>query len=190
MYKSLAPLVLALLTLAGSTSARHINSEGLALIKHYDGFFPNFYKDPVVSFKSLLFKKIQIFANSSTTNQNIKTIGYGHACHSSDCTHIHPPLSEHQATELLKTDLHEFEHCVDSFVSGLNENQFSALVSFTYNLGCGSLTHSTLGKELKAHNKKAAAAQFAHWVHAGRVLQGLVKRRNAERALFCKGGTC
>ena len=45
MYKPLVFLVL----IVGSTLARHINNDGLSLIKHFEGFFPNFYKDPVVS---------------------------------------------------------------------------------------------------------------------------------------------
>ena len=185
MHKPLAFLLL----IVGTTFARHINEDGITLIKHFEGYFPNFYKDPVVSVpnKSSTIE-IKLFVS---LDQGIRTIGYGHACHSSDCTHLHPPLSQTQATELLRTDLHEFERCVDSFATGLNENQFSALVSFTYNLGCGSLTHSTLGKDIKAHNYKAAAGQFRVWVHAGgKVLSGLVKRREAERALFCKGGGC
>lgn len=122
--------------------------------------------------------------------QGIRTIGYGHACHSSDCSHIHAPLTEAQASELLRQDLTRFESCVESFAH-VDDDKFAALVSFVYNLGCGSLTHSTLGKDVKAHNYKAAAAQFGQWVHAGgRVLQGLVRRREAERVLFCKSGGC
>ena len=96
-----------------------------------------------------------------------------------------------QGTTLLMEDLVQFENCVNSFVPGIDNDKFAALVSFVFNLGCGSLTHSTLGQDVKAHNYKAAAGQFGLWVHAGgKVLQGLVRRREAERHLFCKSGGC
>lgn len=164
-----ALMLLAGLMLLTGVAAREINEAGLHLIKSFEGFRSHFYNDAV----------------------GIKTIGYGHACHASDCSHIHPPLTEAQGSALLLQDLARFESCVEGYVHGLDDDKFAALVSFVYNLGCGSLTHSTLGRDVKAHNFKGAAAQFGQWVHAGgRVLQGLVRRRNAERALFCKSGGC
>jgi lysozyme len=67
----------------------------------------------------------------------------------------------------------------------LNDNQFAALVSFVYNLGAGALQESTLLGLLNGGNYNGAAEQFSRFVYAGgEVLQGLVTRRNAERALF------
>ena len=59
--------------------------------------------------------------------KGIKTIGYGHACKWHDCSQVHPPLSEAQATQLMLQDLVEFENCVQNAAPGLNDNQFAAV---------------------------------------------------------------
>ena len=65
------------------------------------------------------------------------------------------------------------------------QGQFDALVSFAFNLGLGALRGSTLLKKLNVGNVKGAADQFLLWVNAaGKVLPGLQKRRQDERALF------
>jgi len=67
----------------------------------------------------------------------------------------------------------------------INQNQFDALVSFTYNVGIGSEGHSTMVKLINQSQFAAAAAQFPLWNHcAGVVDAGLTRRRAAERALF------
>ena len=67
----------------------------------------------------------------------------------------------------------------------LNQNQWDALMSFTYNLGAANLESSTLRRLLNAGNYSAAAEQFPRWNKAGgQVLAGLVRRRAAERDLF------
>jgi lysozyme len=91
-----------------------------------------------------------------------------------------------QATALLHGDLIDAGRDVLSVVvTTLNDNQFGALTSFTFNVGLGNLRSSTLLKKLNAGNHAGAADQFTRWVNAGgRVMPGLVKRREAERALF------
>jgi lysozyme len=67
----------------------------------------------------------------------------------------------------------------------LNQNQFDALVSFTENEGATSFEESTLLRLLNAGDYAGAAAQFDRWVYQkGRVLPGLVDRRQQEAALF------
>jgi lysozyme len=67
----------------------------------------------------------------------------------------------------------------------LNQNQFDALVSFTENEGATSFEESTLLRLLNAGNYDGAAAQFGRWIYQkGRVLPGLVARRQQEAALF------
>lgn len=67
----------------------------------------------------------------------------------------------------------------------LTQNQFDALVAFTYNVGAGSEAHSTLIKLLNAGRYALAADQFNLWNHIdGQVSAGLTRRRAAERALF------
>lgn len=73
----------------------------------------------------------------------------------------------------------------------LNENQFSALTSFAFNLGCGGLKSSSLLRKLNGGDVAGASHEFGLFVNAGgKRLQGLVRRREAERNLFCAGGTC
>lgn len=91
-----------------------------------------------------------------------------------------------QAEAAFKRDLGHFEKCVNDMVShSITPNQFAALVSFAYNLGCEALRGSTLMRRLNAGDIQGAADQFGQWIHAGgTTLPGLVRRRAAERALF------
>ena len=95
-----------------------------------------------------------------------------------------------QAKSYMTHDLKRFESAVCENVRvGLNQNQFDALVSLTYNIGIGAFTKSTLLKKLNAGDYKGAAAQFDVWVIAGgKRLDGLVKRRAKEKALFLAVG--
>ncbi len=97
-------------------------------------------------------------------------------------------ITEPQALELLAKTLGKYEKAVNDYVKvPLTQNEFDALVSFTYNLGAGNLLSSTLLKKLNAGDKAGAANQFDVWNKAGgKVLQGLVTRRAAEKDLFLK----
>lgn len=114
------------------------------------------------------------------------TIGYGHT------GDVKPGMrlkSQHQAEVVLNYDLERFEEAVAKLAPRANANQFSALVSFAFNLGDANLRHSSLLARLNAGDPEGAAREFAKWVWAtveGRkvVLPGLVKRRAAEAALF------
>lgn len=67
----------------------------------------------------------------------------------------------------------------------ISQNQYDALCSFTFNLGSGALKGSTLLKRLNEGNLRAAADEFPKWCHDnGKVVKGLLNRRNAERSLF------
>jgi hypothetical protein len=67
----------------------------------------------------------------------------------------------------------------------LTQNEYDALVSFTYNAGGGNLAKSTLLRKLNAGDYDGAAAEFDKWVSSkGQRLNGLIRRRNAEEALF------
>lgn len=96
--------------------------------------------------------------------------------------------TDSQAETYLKNDLVKFENAINKLVKvKLNQNQFDALASFTYNLGETNLANSTLLKKINAKDFKGAADEFLKWVNAGgKRLQGLVNRRNAERSLFLK----
>jgi lysozyme len=113
---------------------------------------------------------------------NVWTIGYGHTSTAKEGMLI----SEGQAEELLKRDLRDFEIAViKAVIVPLTQHQFDALVSLTYNIGAGAFTRSTLVKRLNEGDYAGAACEFDRWNKGGgRVLPGLVKRRDEERKLF------
>lgn len=114
---------------------------------------------------------------------NIPTIGYGHT---KDVTMATLPITEEQAEAFLVEDLRFFEDGIEKCVKvPLNPNQHAALVSFTFNLGLGSLQKSTLLKRLNESKYTDAAAEFEKWVFAGgKAMPGLRRRRVRERRLF------
>ncbi|NUF16918.1 lysozyme [Acinetobacter lactucae] len=91
-----------------------------------------------------------------------------------------------QAKAYMQHDLKIFERAVNSAVKvPLNQNQFDALVSLTYNIGVGAFKKSTLLKKLNSGDYKEAANEFDVWVNAGgKRLSGLVRRRAMEKKLF------
>ena len=141
--------------------SRHINDAGLALIKEFEGCILTAYKDMV----------------------GVWTIGYG-----STGDHVVEGLTitPEEATALLIKDLSRFESGVEKLVTcEINDNQFSALVCFSFNVGLGNLKSSTLLKLVNAEDFDGAAKQFVRWDKAGGVeTAGLTRRRNAESILF------
>ncbi|ANR79919.1 muraminidase [Kosakonia sacchari] len=137
---------------------------GLALIKSFEGLRLEKYKDAVGKW----------------------TIGYGHLILPDE--KFPHAITEAEAEALLRTDLLMTERGVHKAVTvDLNQNQFDALVAFTFNLGAGNLQSSTLLKLLNQGEYAQAADQFLRWNKAGgKVLAGLTRRREAERALFVK----
>jgi lysozyme len=106
------------------------------------------------------------------------TIGYGHLLHHGRCSRaeLARTVSRRAAKGLLDHDADRFEHAVDR------------LVSFTFNIGEGALAGSTLLRKVNRRDFDGAAAEFDRWTKAGgQVLPGLVRRRNAEEALFRDG---
>lgn len=82
------------------------------------------------------------------------------------------------------------EKCVNIYGNGkqLSDNTFSAVTSITFNCGCATMRKSTLFKNLQQGNIKEACGQFPRWVYGGgKVLPGLVTRRDAEKQLCLDG---
>ena len=96
--------------------------------------------------------------------------------------------TEAQAKAYMQNDLKKFEYAVNDAVNiPLNQNQYDALVSLTYNIGAAALSKSTLVKKLNAGDIRGAADQFDVWINAGgKRMQGLVNRRAKEKLLFLK----
>lgn len=112
----------------------------------------------------------------------VLTIGYG-----STGPHVKPGMviTAEQADELLRSDLRRFEDYVADHCGKTTDNQFSALVSFAFNVGEGALAKSTLRKLHLAGDYAGAQAQFARWTRGGgKILPGLVRRREAEAKLY------
>jgi GH24 family phage-related lysozyme (muramidase) len=138
-----------------------ISDKGLELIMRFEGCRLGAYKDAV----------------------GVPTIGYGHTQGVKMGDHI----THQEAEQLLAEDVAIYEKCVSEMFSnvGLTQNQFDALVSFAFNLGCGALRKSTLRKRIEQGAPVLAADEFPKWCHAGhKKLKGLVRRRTAERELF------
>ena len=110
------------------------------------------------------------------------TIGYGHTG-----ADVRPgmTITEDEANALLAKDLSDAVECVNQHVKAINQNQFDALVDFTFNLGCEALLSSTLLRRVNDGDIAGAAAQFLRWDHVkGNVVPGLTRRRQAEAELF------
>jgi lysozyme len=117
------------------------------------------------------------------------TIGVGHTS-AAGLPKVYKGLTitADECDEILSRDLATFERAVENAVTvTLNQNQFDALVSFTFNVGAGNFKGSTLLRKLNAGDYRGAADQFPVWNKAaGKVMQGLVSRRADERAMFLK----
>lgn len=137
------------------------SQKGIDLIKQFEGVVLKVYKDAV----------------------GLPTIGYGHLIKKGE---VFTTITQQQAEELLAKDLKQFEEGISTSVKvALTQNQFDALVSFTFNLGIGNLNSSTLLKKLNVGDIQGAADQFPRWNKAGgKTLAGLTRRRLAEKELF------
>lgn len=144
-----------------------ISMNGLNLIKQFEGLKLNAYDDGV----------------------GVWTIGYGTIKYPNGVRIKRgDKITQAQADQYIANDVATFERAVNMLVNvPLNQNQFDALVSFTYNLGATNLSASTLLKKLNSKDYKGAAAEFQKWNKAGgKVMTGLVRRRKAEMELFNK----
>ena len=115
--------------------------------------------------------------------RGVLTIGWGHTG-----PEIAPSTlwTQDQAIQALQEDVLWAQKAVQDFVQvTLNQNQFDALVTFTFNVGIGAFQSSTLLHLLNSGDFIGAAAQFGKWIYAGKIISsGLVKRRKAETTLF------
>jgi lysozyme len=95
-------------------------------------------------------------------------------------------LSMGEVDDILKNDLARFEQGVSRLCPiALTQGQFDALVSFSFNVGLGNLQRSTIRMKVNRGDFEGASESFLDWTKAGgKVLKGLVNRRNDEKALF------
>ena len=131
------------------------------------------------------FETLRQTAYKAVPTEKYYTIGYGH--YGPD---VEPDstVTEKEAEQLMKEDLADVEQAVSNATAGwnLNQNQFDALVSFTFNVGIRAFRNSTLLKLIKRTTpENVIRAEFMKWKYSGgRVLAGLERRRRAEADLY------
>ena len=136
------------------------SQEGLALIKKFEGCRLESYR----------------------CSANVLTIGYGHTGGVLETDVI----TQDDADRLLEQDIAKFEKYVNVNVAvELNQNQFDALVAWTFNLGVGNLRQSTMLRKLNEGDYQSVPSEMNRWNKAGgKTLDGLIRRRKAEGLLF------
>lgn len=139
----------------------HINNEGLSIIKESEGLSLKAYKCPA----------------------GVWTIGYGHTGKDVKKGIV---ITEEKASELLKSDIARFEKHVSTYdkIYNFTSNEFSALVSFAYNIG----SINGLTKNGTRTRKQIANKMLEYCYASGKKLNGLYTRRQKERSLFLKKG--
>lgn len=140
------------------------DSRGIALIKEFEGLRLTAYRCAA----------------------DVWTIGYGHTAGVKNGDTI----TAGEAEALLINDIASSEQAVSQAVTApLNQSRFDALVSLVFNIGQGNFRRSTLLKKLNNLDYTGASDEFLRWTHAGgKVVPGLVRRREAEKALFDASG--
>ena len=140
-----------------------LSQRGIDLIKQFEGYSSKAYPDPA-------------------TGGAPWTIGYG------TTKGVKPGMviTAQQAEKMLRDDVAKFESGVSSLITApTTQGQFDAMVSLAYNVGLGNFGKSTLLKKHNARCYTCAADQFRVWNRAnGKVMNGLTKRRAAERQVY------
>jgi lysozyme len=139
-----------------------INTQGIQLIKHFEGFAAECYRCPA----------------------GLVTIGYGHVVRERE--DFSGGITRSEAEMLLQQDVLIAERAVVRYITvPLNSNQYAALCSFTYNLGAACLQRSTLRRKINRAEHGDVPQELMRFVWAGgRKLAGLVARRQAEGELY------
>jgi lysozyme len=143
---------------------RKCNSRGLALLKSFEGCELEAYPDP-------------------GTGGEPWTIGWGHT----GGVKKGDKITQAEADDLLAEDLERFEEGVARYIghAPATDDQFSACVCLAFNIGLERFRNSTVLKRHRLKNYTGAANAFLLWKYAGgRVMKGLMRRREAERRLY------
>lgn len=147
----------------------NLSEDGFRLIRSFEGYHKRLEDGRCIAYRC---------------PAGVWTIGYG-------CTEgVKEGMiwTAEQAENGLRREIAKHEAAVNRLVTvEINQNQFDALVSLSYNIGSGALSKSSVLKKTNAGNFTAAAQAFAAWNKGGgKVLPGLVSRRAREAALFMK----
>ena len=160
----------------------NVSDKAIAVIKHHEGVRQKPYRCPA----------------------RLWTVGVGHVLYPEqgklkiedrDNVPLRPEdfrvFSMEEVDAILRSDLNRFERGVERFCPvALSQGQFDALVSFSFNVGLGTLQRSTLRQKVLRGDMAGASEEFLKYTIAGgKVLKGLVNRRNDERAMFLSGAS-
>lgn len=142
-----------------------VSDSGIAFLQNHEGYSPFRYRD----------------------SAGYWTIGTGHKLVAGE--KFKEPLMPDAATALLRKDLSHAESAINKGVDvPLQQNQFDAVASFTFNVGGGALRSSTLLKKVNAERHNEVPPQFMRWVYAGgKKIDGLKNRRKDEAELYADG---
>lgn len=140
------------------------SQKGIDLIKEFEGFRKTAYLCP----------------------GGVWTIGYGHT----KGVKVGDEIDERKAEQFLREDLRETEVAINRMITvEIDQNQFDALVSLVYNIGSGNFYDSTIRRLINERclDIKKIEHAWKMWIRAGgRVLKGLIRRRNTEFELYRK----
>ena len=116
------------------------------------------------------------------------SIGLGHQIQPNEAELMTALLNDEQVIEIFKKDIENIRSSMNRVIKvPINKNQQLALLSLRYNIGGPAFDKSTLLRSLNQRNYYDAAMRFAEWrLSEGKINQGLVKRREREKALFVK----
>lgn len=143
---------------------KKVSDKGIKLLKGWEGEVLHGYKDAV----------------------GFLTVGVGHLVKKGEPYKLNQKVAQAESTRLLREDLKRFEDCINASVKvPITQNQFDALVSFSFNVGESALKRSSVLKNLNGRKFASAADAFLLWNKAGgKILPGLHRRRKEERELF------
>lgn len=145
-----------------------LTQEGLDLIKSFEGFSAKWYKCPA----------------------NVWTIGYGHTAAAGPPSYTPlQKITREEGENILRSDLAKYEQAVmDAVNVPITDEQYSALVSFCYNVGPGAFKRSSVLKAVNSNRHDLVPSRLALFTQGGgKVLKGLVRRRQAEGQLYASG---
>lgn len=155
----------------------NVSPKAIAMISHHEGIRYKPYRCPAL----------------------IWTVGVGHVLYPTQgklkieqrmSVQLQPQdsrtFTKDEVDGILKSDLARFERGVATYCPvSLTQGQFDALVSFSFNVGLGTLQRSTLRQKVNRQDMEGAAEDFLKYCMAGgKILKGLQKRRIDERAFF------
>lgn len=165
----------------------NVSAKALEMLKHHEGVRTKPYRD-VVALWTVGVGHLMYPEQAALPNRKNAKPGYTGPCREDFAIKFEDfrEFSMEEVDDILKRDLGRFERGVERLITApLSQNQFDAIVSFSFNVGLGTLQRSTFRQKINRLDYEGAADEFLKYTMAGgKVFRGLVNRRNDERNLF------